>query len=251
MTARLWPSAGRQRRHFMFKQEPERVADLPEDHEAVVEGRTRYPSTVIDATDAPRLLVSGKNSRKIGGEVTRGPWRGMPMFTLTLEERATCPRDCPMWRGCYGNAMHWARRHRPDENFLPLLAGELQELADRYPGGFVVRLHVLGDFYEPDYVRFWIDALDRHRGLRVYGYTALKRISLMGQMIQFMNATGRCRIWFSGEETAVLDSFDEQPESGIVCPMQTGKTECCGTCGLCLTPGFDQRINFIKHGAKR
>ena len=34
-------------------------------------------------------------------------------------------------------------------------------------------------------------------------------------------------------------------ESGIVCPVQTGKTDCCGTCGLCSTA--EKPIRFLFH----
>src|SRR4051812_1807050 len=68
------------------------------------EGRLRA------ATNTDRVLISGHNSRKIGAAVTKGRWSGYPVFTLTLEERATCPRSCLHWLDCYGNKMNWPTR---------------------------------------------------------------------------------------------------------------------------------------------
>jgi hypothetical protein len=69
---------------------------LRQDHPAAVEGRTIFPRSVVGAADSPRLLVSGHNNSKLGKEVLRGSRAGWPIFHLTLEERATCPRSCPV-----------------------------------------------------------------------------------------------------------------------------------------------------------
>jgi hypothetical protein len=86
---------------------------------------------------------------------------GMPIYTLTLEERATCPTSCGHWRSCYGNSMHFAHRidHR-SPGFATLLAANVKRLGVEHPHGFVVRLHVLGDFYSVAYVDLWAALLD-------------------------------------------------------------------------------------------
>jgi len=86
---------------------------LPYNHPAVVAGRTVYPTTVCSPrrdVGGPCVLKSAANSRKIGGEILKGRWNGFPAYTLTLEERATCPTTCRHWRSCYGNKMQWAQR---------------------------------------------------------------------------------------------------------------------------------------------
>jgi hypothetical protein len=85
---------------------------LQPDHPSMLFGRTIFPTTVNDM-DNPRvlrLLKSGHNSRKIGKVVTKGKMKGFPIFTLTLEERATCPRTCEVFDSCYGNGMPYAQR---------------------------------------------------------------------------------------------------------------------------------------------
>jgi hypothetical protein len=141
------------KRRFTDHKKVGKPLTLSPDHPAVIEGRTMFPSRVTEEHD--RLLKSGQNQRKLGSHVSKGRWAGMPIFTLTLEERATCPRSCQHWNDCYGNHMHWPKRHAHGPELEGKLALELAVLAAKYPAGFVVRLHILGDFYSSEYVRRW------------------------------------------------------------------------------------------------
>jgi hypothetical protein len=246
---RHFPSGGPLKRHTSAKPSGRKNC-LDVDHPAVVEGRTKYPHSVVDASASPRLLIEGKNQRKIGNTVVKGRWKGMPIYCLTLEERATCPRSCREWRTCYGNGMNWARRHRDDGELMPLLWCELEELAARHPQGFVVRLHILGDFYSVEYARFWDLMLRTFPALRIFGFTAHLPASEIGRPIVRMNAAGdRCWIRFSGDLGAmgsvVVPTADAA--TGTLCPAQTdpeGK-KCCADCGLCWT--MQKPIYFARH----
>ena len=243
---RHFPSGGALKRHVATK--PGRGITLRPDHPAVTEARTLFPSTVVDAEMSPRLLVEGKNQRKIGNAVVKGRWKGMPIFTLTLEERATCPRTCKVWSECYGNRMHMARRHRDDGWLMTMLSFELEELAAKHPHGFVVRLHILGDFYSVEYARFWDRMLGTLPSLRIFGFTAHAPSSEIGRRLVRMNVTGdRCWIRFSGDLGAMgsLVIADARASVHVLCPAQTGKTDCCGTCGLCWT--MQKPIEFERH----
>src|SRR4051812_10428976 len=79
-------------------------------HPAVAEGRTLYPGQVMQPGQRA-ILKGGRNSPKIGPKILKGHWTGFPVFTLTLEERATCPDCCRHWRSCMGNNMHWSERY--------------------------------------------------------------------------------------------------------------------------------------------
>ena len=154
------------------KPEPERTRGLTADHPAVVEGRTLFRDRVTPARENPRLLVSGMHNPKTGKKVLKGAWAGWPIYTLTLEERATCPRACSNWQTCYGNAMHWPRRaDASDPDFIGALAAEVVTVARQHPEGLVVRLHVLGDFFSGPYVLLWAHLLDQCPNLHVFGYT--------------------------------------------------------------------------------
>lgn len=244
--------------------DPTAVRPLPTDHPAMREMRTLFPSTVVDVKDSPRLLVSGHNNRKIGKMVAKGEWSGMPIYTLTLEERATCPDHCHMLSTCYGNSMQWARRHRYGEEFEGQLMWEVAAMAREHPSGFVVRLHVLGDFYSPQYVDIWHRMLEAHRALRVFGYTA-RSVSQgsaesrdTAEAIHKLNATfpDRCVIRFSSANpidggATVISYWPEtmQIPEGFVCPAETSDTACCSTCGLCWAPAMRNRtIVFVLHG---
>lgn len=227
-----------------------RHVHLGDDHPAVVDGRTLFPSRVEAPEDRPRLLIDGHNSRKIGRRVTKGKWRGFPIFTLTLEERATCPRTCLEWKTCYGNTSNWSRRIKHGRAFEEMLWEELADKQAQHPGGFVVRLHVLGDFYSVDYAELWAEALESYPALNVFGYTARDPASDIGQVIAELIGVHaeRFSVRFSGHDgpthgAVVVDGASETEH--LICPAQTGKTDCCATCALCWHS--DRTIAFLRH----
>jgi hypothetical protein len=146
-------------------------------HPAHRSGRSIFSSRIFDPSEVQRVLKDGHQSRKIGKVVTKGPRRGWPIFTLTLEERATCPRTCEAWAFCYGNNMQAAERIVAGPELEAALSTELSLLQTRHPGGFMVRLHILGDFYSEGYVRFWTSALGRFPALHIFGFTSTRSIS--------------------------------------------------------------------------
>jgi hypothetical protein len=166
----------------------------------------------------------------------------MPIFTLTLPERETCPASCKEWLRCYGNNMHYAERIIPDRDFEELLELELRALNARYPGGFVVRLHVLGDFYSVPYVQLWGRMLEQLPALRVFGYTARDRdhrdgigAELWGLVLEHWS---RFAMRFSGVDEPEFGAVTvERDESSphIVCPAQKDPAglRCCANCALC------------------
>lgn len=246
---------------FHVRPRPEIVSPLPERHPAVVGGRTYFPKAVVEAEGAPRLLVSGANSLKLGARVLKGRWRGAAIYHLTLEERATCPRSCANWRTCYGNSMPVARRHTHGPALERRLEEEVAQLARRHRRGFIVRLHTLGDFYSVAYVALWARLLARHSGLRVFGYTAWPRDSEIGAAVLALTnrSWARFAIRFSGAAPSAQGAttiwFDPGPKKvpgAILCPTQTGATACCATCGLCwASAARDKAIAFMGHGIVR
>jgi hypothetical protein len=232
--------------------------NLPADHPALVEGRTIMPKRVYQPADLPRLLVSGRNSRKIGATVARGRWAGSPIFTLTLEERATCPRSCAEWSTCYGSNMNWARRIAHGPEFERMLWAELEAKQAAHPRGFVVRLHILGDFYSVAYAELWGEAMAAFPALRVFGYTAHGPRTEIGRIIGRLNTrhADRFAFRFSGHDeptrgSVVIERGEKTPHT--VCLAQrnltdaagTPKADCCATCTLCWQS--DRTIAFWRH----
>jgi hypothetical protein len=247
------PSGGRLKRHVQSKPGG-RAVQLAPNHPAAAGARTLFPSAVVDVANSPRVFVSGHNQRKIGKAVVKGRWRGMPIYCLTLEERATCPPTCSVWHECYGNNMHMARRHRHGEALEHRIIDEALELAKLHPDGFVVRLHILGDFYSVAYVQLWHDLMKLIPALHVFGFTAHEPASEIGRAIllwlEWSDRHTDARAWirFSGWAAhglgaLVIDRAEDSKH--VICPAQTGATDCCGTCGLCWT--MDKTIEFVRH----
>lgn len=224
----------------------------------VVAGVSKFHAKGVKGADAlPHVLVSGHNNAKIGRDVRKGPLRGYWIFTLTLEERATCPRTCHHWATCYGNNMPYAHRVRVDSAAdqvalkLAIERDVQRELGRRGRPGIFVRLHALGDFFDPRYVAFWSGLLDRNPQLAAYGYTAWPPDSPVGLAIAEAKARHGRRFavrWSNGttdRDCAIPVRAVDAPVNATVCPEQTGKTAACATCGLCW--GSDRNIAFVEH----
>jgi len=229
---------------------------LPYDHSAVMDGRTVYPKTVQAILPDTVVLKSGSNQWKIGGEILKGDWRNFPIYTLTLEERVTCPKSCHHWRSCYGNHMHRSHRMQHGADLERRLEIEVARRADDHPLGFAVRLHVLGDFYSVEYVGLWRQLLERHPALHIWGYTArwdvvndpiaAALVALTQQhpdrfAMRFSNAPAP----FAVPTTISVEHPFQVPDDATLCPQEVDKTESCSTCALCWHSR--ERIAFIQH----
>lgn len=218
------------------------------------EGRTKFVKSVKPVAELSNLLVSGHSNVKIGRDVRKAKFRGYWIYTLSLEERKTCPDSCRHWQTCYGNNMPFAKRiDHTDPAFLPTLEAEIAKLLSiRGRAGVLVRLHALGDFFSVEYVDFWMEMLRRHPRLALYGYTAHHPVTEIGDRIWVMNRLwpDRCMIRFSDGQLPELSTVsigDEGgcPSNAFVCPEQTGKTRCCATCGACWST--KKNVAFMEH----
>ena len=224
---------------------------LKTNHPALSEARTIHTSRVYDPAEYDgnilKLVSSNKKLGNGSSHITKGKWRGMAMYSLTLEERDTCPRTCHHWADCYGNGMAFAHRFRAGMSLEMALEAELKELARKHPNGFVVRLHVLGDFYSERYVRLWDNALQTYPNLHVFGYTA-RHSDLIGIQVAMLNAIYPDRCWIRSskkESNGPMSAVEIPSEVSITCPQQLGKTDACITCGLCWS--VKAPIHFIVH----
>lgn len=201
------------------------------------------------------MLKPGANNAKLGGIVTAKMWQGFHMYSLTLEERATCPTDCEQWNNCYGNNMPFAHRFNHQmPGFYDGLETQLEKLSKKHGQGFVVRLHVLGDFFSPAYIEWWEYAINKFPQLHVFGYTHRDPKSTMGQMLDSLNARmpNRWAIRFSDEPVTQMSAHVVDkgyvPRKGleIVCPEQLGQAKSCADCGLCWS-ARNRKIMFVEH----
>lgn len=249
--------AGRALRINLHYHQNDVPKNLPMSHRAMLEMRTTFPARVLDPTADKTILKPGASNRKLGDVVEKGEWRGMPIYSLTLEERATCPRTCHLLSSCYGNSMSFSVRFKHGVELEMALERELATLAHQHRDGFVVRLHVLGDFYSVGYVNFWKKMLRKHARLHVWGYTARPMEGAIGKAI-LSAPVDRFFIRFSGETrgpfrtmTVTKAQAENLPRDVIICPVETGKTQSCGSCGLCWAlSASGKTIAFLLHGNK-
>lgn len=216
--------------------------------------RTRFLSRVLPVAAMKNILVSGHSNVKIGRDVRKGKLKGYWIYTLSLEERATCPRSCHHWRSCFGNAMPFGKRvDHMDPSFLPVLEAQIQSLlAIRGRKGVLIRLHALGDFYSVEYVRFWERMLEENSRLSVFGYTARLRSDPIGHAVFWLNAAYgyRCMIRTSNGDgdcmnTVSIEKPEDRPADAFLCPEQTGGTVCCATCAACWSTA--KTVAFLNH----
>lgn len=232
---------------------------------AIANGTTVFSKTVKNVSNGlgkTERVIKKSTNVKLGKKVTKGNLKGFPIFTVTLEERATCPRSCAHWNDCYGNNMPFATRYDANEIMIETMESELHELQKKHPKGFLVRLHVLGDFYSVGYVAQWAKWLGMFPALHVYGYTANQPNAIdakekaIGQAIQSIrdNSNGRFAVRFSGnfEQSFTANSYDDErakeqveQKQAFICPVQTDKVPDCGACGLCWQS--QKTVVFITH----
>lgn len=205
---------------------------------------TKFPSRVMQVDDMNAVLVSGHSNVKIGRDVRVGKLRGYWLYTLSLQERTTCPKTCVHWRDCYGNNMPYGKRvDHTDPKFLSTLVREIRtRLGVRGRRGIIIRLHALGDFYSTDYVGFWDTMLAKNPRLVIYGYTAWEPDSEIGQAITALidKWPGRAMMRFSNgglktRSAVSVKTVADCPPGAFVCPDQTGQFDGCGKCGACWT----------------
>ena len=109
-------------------------------------GRTIYLKSVKVVDFYPHQALKPVKNKKLGKTVTKGKHKGRPIYTLTLEERATCPRSCGHWDDCYGNNMPFAHRLTAGQGLTKKIYADLTAIQKKHKQ-FLVRLHVLGDSF--------------------------------------------------------------------------------------------------------
>lgn len=232
--------------------------------------KTRHQKFVVPVPLSPPssglfVLKEAATNKKLGSggkRITKGRYRGMPLYSLTLEERATCWSGCPNLDICYGDNMPFAKRYLPGPELEAAIRKDVSRLSAKHPSGFVVRLHVLGDFYSTEYVRHWADLLDKFRPLHLFGYTHWPSSHPIGKEVaQLVQVYQEQAAFRRSDPTDVSDPLPgaftisqgaPAAPGTIICPEQTGKTASCTTCGLCMN--LTTEVSFIDHsraGARR
>lgn len=217
---------------------------------------TMYPNARRTVEDCTTGVLKVSKNKKISKDklpmIRKGEFAGYVIFTLTLEERATCPTYCYHWDDCYGNNMAFAHRFNAGPALEAALEREVAEHCSIYKG-VIVRLHVLGDFYSTEYALLWGKLLNRHANLAVWGFTGHRKDSNVGHILDLIRQTygTRFSVRFSNAPDEVFSANSTEvaePVSGksAVCPEQTGAAESCATCTFCWSAQTRQ-VLFVTH----
>ena len=239
------------------------MTELSKTQLAIKESRTLFPKNVKSVSDGmgktERALKISKNN-KLLESVTIGKYKDFPMVSLTLEERATCTKNCLVYDVCFGNNMPFATRYKVDQALLNQIEIDLDYYSTKYPDGFLVRLHVLGDFSSVDYVLFWERMLVEHPALHIFGYTDRWHndslcAGIRDEIIRLRLKYGwRFAIRDSNNPDHNFTALNMDSEIAktklknkelFICPEQLGKVNGCGDCGLCWTS--KKAVGFITH----
>ena len=229
---------------------------------------TIYPKTIytINSWDDYRTyghnLLKQSNNSKLGKVVSKGAFKGKPLYSLSLVERLMgCPKSCHHWESCYGNNMPFAHRFKTDSGlvFTEILREELLKLSIKHKQGIHIRLHVLGDFFSKEYINFWKLILILYPKISIYGYTAHKPKSMLGKQInnviskigfdrfavRFSNANVKLSANSTKYKPRLIASKNVSLKS-IPCLEQENKVLNCVSCALCWNKKVEN-ILFYTH----
>ena len=229
---------------------------------AIKNGRTVYTNNVYGSVNYASNLLKLSSNKKLGKFVTKGRHKNKYLYSLSLEERKTCPTSCFHWGTCYGNNMPFAHRFRVSKNLLVRLHKEIKLLSEKHKEGILIRLHVVGDFYSVAYVKFWKKMLALYPNISIYGYTARTPYSKIGkEIVKLRNKLwDRFSVRLSNNVTHKLTANSEnlisekllssnnviglkcQSSHYVICPEQLNQVKDCVSCGLCWNKNIDNII---------
>ena len=234
-------------------------------HNAITNNTTVYRKNVIRDVKAPYKnnsyypysMIKESTNIKLGKKVLKGLKKGYKVYTFALVERETCTNECEHYITCYGNNMPFGIRFDPyNKNFMPKLEQDIKEIALKPSNkqGFLLRLHVLGDFYSVDYVLFWKRMLKLYPNLNIYGYTRnhndskyLDKRNIANEIIK-LNTLFSTRFYIRFSNKLDIDTSANSIDlgkKGITCLAQVDENKTCATCTLCWSS--KKPINFITH----
>ena len=196
---------------------------------------------------------------------------GGSIHHFDLPAVTTCPGRTSICEGvCYAHEkgryrfkrvlerLRWCWEQSLRDDFVERMIREI-----RSKGCLVVRVHVSGDFYSPEYSAKWLEVMQACKRVKFYFYTRSWRVASIVPTIEAMAKRANCKAWYStdsesgtpaivpeGVRLAYLQTeADDQPNRldlrftirrlrrlalPMACPHETHHAENCGDCGRCF-----------------
>lgn len=170
----------------------------------------------------------------------------LPSFSLPVI--TTCPGKTPFCElYCYGLKGMFTLQQIKDKNdrrleaslrsdFVPIIVKEIR--STRAPA---LRLHVIGDFYIPDYVRKWTQIANELQEVIIFGSTRSWRCEFLSKPLKEFRDLENVYMKASVDITDDLDPFTcgwnvwSIEGKGLPCPHDSNFVEDCAACGRCWT----------------
>lgn len=170
----------------------------------------------------------------------------LPSFSLPVI--TTCPGKTPFCdRYCFGLKGMFTLQQIKDtnerrldatlrEDFVPIIVKEIQRT--RAPA---FRLHVIGDFYSPEYIKKWTQIATILYDVIFFGSTRSWRCDFLSEPLKEFRDLSNVYMKASVDATDDLDPFScgwrvwSIGGKGLPCPHDSGLVESCTTCRRCWT----------------
>ncbi|MBA7642816.1 hypothetical protein ES703_50525 [subsurface metagenome] len=170
----------------------------------------------------------------------------LPSFSLPVI--TTCPGKTPFCElYCYGLKGMFTLQQIKDKNdrrleaslrsdFVPIIVKEIR--STRAPA---LRLHVIGDFYIPDYVRKWTQIANELQEVIIFGSTRSWRCEFLSKPLKEFRDLENVYMKASVDISDDLDPFTcgwnvwSIEGKGLPCPHDSNFVEDCAACGRCWT----------------
>jgi len=170
----------------------------------------------------------------------------LPSFSLPVI--TTCPGKTPFCDlYCYGLKGMFALQQVKDTNerrldaslrsdFVPIIVREI-----RKTNAPAFRLHVIGDFYSPEYIEKWIQIATIADDVIFFGSTRSWRCDFLSEPLKEFRDLPNVYIKASVDATDELDPFGcgwrvwSIQGKGAPCPHDSGAVADCASCRRCWT----------------
>lgn len=149
----------------------------------------------------------GKGNSKLGDSIVT--W-SIPAVSTCPGRSAVCTetmsngkKRCYATQGLVGMQQHryWTNYEASiKDSFVTNMTETLSRIAPRYT---VVRLHVAGDFYSPEYVTKWLEiaAAPSSAALRFYVYTRSWRVAGFDKVLSKLSKQENVSLWYSTDKS--------------------------------------------------